>query len=392
MSIFNIFGFGDDAQNRNFMLKDWRNAYQFRPDVNPTRQKFQGYVNFIFNRDLFELLYSDPSDGSTEFRTRLSSLVRTAELPGVTFRTETKNAYNRKKIVNLGVEYQPVNITVYDTVGNEWLTALMKYFSYHYMDPRNRGSSRDVANTELRTGGAETIGSEFLTDIFDSNKAGYNPNLTANFFERIDYVLYHANKGIQYSIINPVLTGFKAGNLDYSDSGFREFDLTFEYESFTTHENLNFDLTEEDVDRFEDARPYGFVGDEELLSMQEMNQQMISVPRTGQMVPGASVTTTAGDGSESSTVVENPDAAAVEEEANSRNGDIRNTYGASATFAGPSEQEELNPFLDLILDVADTALATAISGGNVKDAALGALGAGTASILRDNITNQDLGG
>ena len=393
MGFLDLLGLG--ASQETF-LKDYRNAYKFRPDVNPARQKFQGYVNFVFNRDLFELLYADPSDGSKEFRTTISSLVRTAELPSVTFRTETKNAYNRKKIVNTGVEYQPVNMTVYDTVGNEWLSVFMKYFSYHYMDPRNTNSNaqdRDIANSELRTGGAENIGSQFLTEVFDSNRAGYNPNLTANFFERIDYVLYHGNKGMQYSIINPVMTSFKAGNLDYSDSGFREFDMTFEYERFTTHQQLNFGLSEEDVDRFEDARQQvvEVTPSEELLSMQGQNQRILQAPRTGQQVPGSQVTIKEDDGTESTTTQEHPDAFVVQAEADSRNGDIRNTYGSAATFAGGTSQEEDNPFLDLLGDVATAGIDAALRDRNIEDAAKNVLFAGTAQIIGDAFNNSDGG-
>lgn len=395
MGFFDLLGSGS---GRNFYLRDFRNAYKFRPDVNPARQKFQGYVNFIFNRDLYETLYADPSDGSKEFRTTISSLVRTAELPGVNFKTETYNQYNRKKIVNTGVEYTPVGMTVYDTVGNEWLSVLMKYFSYHYMNPRNKSNNgRDIANDILRTGGAENIGSEFLTEVFDSNRAGYNPNLTANFFERIDYVMYHGNKGVQYSIINPVLTSFKPGNLDYSDSSFREFDLSFEYESFTTHDISNFSLTDEDADRFEDASAYqgpAFDAAEELLSLKEQTLGYMSTPRTGQYVPGAIVSTgeaDPADGEEgavpSSVGEENPDALAVQQELSSRNGDIRNTYGVTATFATETEAGESNPFLDLILDTADNAIATAINGGNVKDVALNTALGGLAGIAGNAINN-----
>lgn len=395
MGFFDLLGSGS---GRNFYLRDFRNAYKFRPDVNPVRQKFQGYVNFIFNRDLYETLYADPSDGSKEFRTTISSLVRTAELPGVNFNTETFNQYNRKKIVNTGVEYTPVSMTVYDTVGNEWLSVLMKYFAYHYMNPRNKSrNGRDIANHILRSGGAENIGSEFLTEVFDSNRAGYNPNLTANFFERIDYVMYHGNKGVQYSIINPVLTSFKPGGLDYSDSGYREFDLSFEYESFTTHSVSNFDLTDEDGDRFEDASAYqgpAFTAAEELISLKEQNLRFMDTPRTGQYVPGAIVstgeteTTDGEDGAVPSSVgEENPDALAVQQELSSRTGDIRNTYGVTATFATGTNEEETNPFLDLILDTADNAIATAINGGNVKDVALNTALGGLAGIVGNTINN-----
>lgn len=250
--ILDILGQGG---NRKFYMRDFKNAGRFQPGVDPVRHKFQGYVNFVLNRDLFASLYGNPV-GENEFRTTISSLVRTAQMPGVQFQTETLNEYNRKKIVNTGVQYDPVNMTVYDTVGNEWLTLLMKYFSYHYMNPRNKNeeNSRDIAGATPRFGGYETIDSVFADEFFNSNRAGYNTNITANFFERIDYVLYHGNRGVQYSIINPVLTGFRASDIDYGDSGFKDFELSFEYESFTVYNKVNFGLGEEDVDRFENVR------------------------------------------------------------------------------------------------------------------------------------------
>ena len=90
MGFFNLLGSGS---SRDFYLRDFRNAYKFRPDVNPVRQKFQGYVNFVFNRDIYEYLYAQPSDGSKEFRTQISSLVKTADLPGVEFQTETSQIF-----------------------------------------------------------------------------------------------------------------------------------------------------------------------------------------------------------------------------------------------------------------------------------------------------------
>lgn len=250
--VMDVFGVG--PQNRRFYTRDWRNAYQFRPDINPVRQKFQGYVNFVFDRELWGSLYGPDQP----FRSTLSSMVRTATLPGVNFQTKTINQYNRKKIINTGTEYPNVDLTVYDTVGNEWLTVLMKYFSYHYMDPRNEApqGDRDLDQKNFLTNGVENLASSLGGDTFDSNKAGYNPNVRANFFERIDYVLYHGNKGVQYSLIRPTLVSINLGNLDYSDSGHREFQLGFAYERFTVANVTNFDLTDSDLDAFEDASEF----------------------------------------------------------------------------------------------------------------------------------------
>ena len=46
---------GKNAKDK-FYARDFRNNYRFRPDVNPPRIKFEGYVNFVFNRDISTFL------------------------------------------------------------------------------------------------------------------------------------------------------------------------------------------------------------------------------------------------------------------------------------------------------------------------------------------------
>tara|TARA_R110001606_G_scaffold376007_4_gene534487 strand:+ start:4027 stop:5292 length:1266 start_codon:yes stop_codon:yes gene_type:complete len=243
------------GNGRRFFLKDFRNAEQFKPHIAPPRQKFQGYVNFIINRKLIDNL-----EDSSIFRTRISSLIRTATLPEVNFQTEIKNSFNRKKIIQTGVELSPVSMTVMDTIQNEWLTLFMKYYSYHYMNPRNKfeGIERDTPyqGGDMHSGYQESKFGKVGTDAnnmfaWNSNDFGMNLSVTKNFFERIDIILYHGNKGVQYSLFNPMMKGFSASELDYSSSEVMDFKLDFEYENFTTTNVYNFDLSEQDKSRFE---------------------------------------------------------------------------------------------------------------------------------------------
>lgn len=248
--LLDILGLG--SGKKNFYVRDFRNAYQLRPDNNPPRFKFEGYVNFIINRKLLDMMY--PETQTAEFRTQVSSLVRTASLPAVEFKTEVKNKYNSKKIVQTGVEYKPVSITVLDTVGNEWLTLFMKYYSFYYMNARNKQTDgdRDISDSQSLTSIID-VSSKFGSPSFDSNASGLALNRIKNFFERIDYVMYHGERAVQYSLINPVLKNFDPGDLDYSSSDLLEFKLDFEYENFTIYNETNFVMTDFDLGRFENA-------------------------------------------------------------------------------------------------------------------------------------------
>lgn len=248
--------------NDKFYARDFRNGYRFRPDVNPPRQQFQGYVNFIFNRSVLQFL----ANSNLTFKTSLSSLIRRATLPGVDFRTEVKNQFNKRRIVTTGLDYTPVEFTLLDTLNNDWLTVLMKYYAYNFMNPRNKNRFADRDITTNKAMIDEMSGSMFKGDTFNSNEAGFNLQFEQNFFERIDFILYHGGKGVQYSVTNPTITAFRTKEIDYASSEFMEFTITADYENFTTYDIANFDLTKVDLDRFEDLPDgFEFYGDDLLI-------------------------------------------------------------------------------------------------------------------------------
>lgn len=236
-----------------FYFRDWRNADKFKPNATPPRQDFQGFVDFSFNPDVLSII-----DGS-ELRAQISSLVQTADLPSISFRTEQKNQYNIKRIAQTGVDFSDVKIEVLDTVDNEWLLVFMKYFAFHYAQPRNRtsrgvGTIRDRVATGYEDNQTTlTKSSSFMSESFNSTAAGLDIGTTGQFINQISLVTYHGGKGVEYILFNPIIKDFTPGGIDYSSSGVRKFSMTFEYENFTINEKVNFTLDGADKARWEDA-------------------------------------------------------------------------------------------------------------------------------------------
>jgi len=359
---------------KNFYVRDFRNAYQLRPDNVPPRFKFEGYVNFIINRALFL------DTQTAEFRNQISSLVRSATLPSVEFKTEVKNRYNNKKIIQTGVEYKPVSITVLDTVGNEWLTLLMKYYSYNYMNPRNKqsGTDRDISDSQSLS---QTINlsSKFGSTSFDSNEAGLAVNRFKYFFERIDYVLYHGERAVQYSLLNPVLKGFDPGDLDYSSSDLMEFKLEFEYENFTLYNETNFIMTETDLARFENAAELegpAFVPDrrplilDNQIKLDTLGNKEKPYAREDQW----QVAVTGADGSPAADTVT----------VNGKKLPFDPTYNNAVNLQETSASGGSNGgwFSNLLKGAAENALTAAINGQNIKNAVLGTVVGATVGALR----------
>jgi hypothetical protein len=232
-------------------MRDWRNANRFKPNFTPPRLNFNGFVDFVFNPEISAQL-----GAGLAFRTQISSLVQTASLPQVTFNTDVKNQYNIRRVVQTGINFSPVTITVLDTVSNEWLLMFMRYFSYHYMQPRNKtnqgtGNNRDL-NPKAYLSGSETWTrpSAFMADTFESNAAGLN-SVNLPFLDQVKLITYAGGKGVEYILFKPTITTFGMGEIDYSTSETRKFTMAFEYENFTINEKVNFNLDSADRARFE---------------------------------------------------------------------------------------------------------------------------------------------
>ncbi len=365
--------------DREFYWRDFRNAYHYNPSQDPPRQQFGGYVSFVLDRDLFGQPFFDEVNND-ELRVRMSSLVRTADMPQVEFQTQTMNEYNKKKIVNTGVQYQPVTIRVVDTASNAWLQIIMKYFAYHYMNPRNKGQQgdRDINSTNIGWGGADFIGTQYGSGgTYDSNRYGYNPNANPNFFERIDYVLYHGQKGVQYSLLNPVMTGFTHTPIDYASNDVAEFTMTFQYEGFTTYDQTNFDLTTVDLARFEDVS--GLSGSAMNQNFQNDGSGSIAAS-TERDLAFLGNTNNKLNRTYQPVIFNSPNDFPTDK--NGLGGDIT-TYGTETPQSGGTNFVK-NLFGEFLGDVADKALSAAINGADVKDAALGAVFDGAAGIITEN--------
>lgn len=233
-------------------FRNWRNADRFKPDVTPPRQKFQGFVEFHFNPKLAKAM-----DNSGSFRTQISSLVQTCKIPEISFATTIKRQYNHRRVIQTGVDYGPCSMTVIDTVANEWLTLFMKYFAFQYNDPRNRtgtgdGNTRDGDPKQWDTNATSTIApAAFMSSAWKSNDAGMDIHEETHFIDSIRIIQYHGGRGVEYILFRPQITGFAPDDLDYTDSGFRTFSIDFEIESMTVNQKFNFDLDEQDLNRFE---------------------------------------------------------------------------------------------------------------------------------------------
>ena len=241
MSIFNGFfdNFLNGATNPKGNLGDYQHAARLYTDNNmrlAPKLKYLYHVVFNINPKINTLLNIQ----QVFDRTEINLLVKGIDLPGYTIKTETLNQYNRKKIVQTGVEYNPINLEFHDD--NAGITTFLweSYFRYYYADSnyttRNAdgspGAGADVpayhktGSQNAMYGSAERLAYKYGLD------RGAKPE---PFFTSIQVFQLHPQNVkstfTSFTLVNPIISKFQHDKLAQDASEFTTNTMTIEYEA-----------------------------------------------------------------------------------------------------------------------------------------------------------------
>jgi hypothetical protein len=198
-----------------------RNNFRLAPKV-----KFLYHVVIDVNPIALQSLGNNVSNllNKREFNILASS----ADLPNYDINTETINQYNRKKVVQTRINYNPVNIEFHDDAAG--LTTLLweAYYRYYYED----GNYADQG-TRPRA---------YQTGLYDSEpqntyRHGFNRSgKTYPFFNSITiHQLHHQNTDshfTSFTLVNPLISGWEHDRVDQSDaSGIMKNTMRVDYET-----------------------------------------------------------------------------------------------------------------------------------------------------------------
>lgn len=157
---------------------------------------------------------------STVFE-RISSI----DMPGHNVRNSTINQYNKKRIVQTGIDYTPVTLVAYDTIDGGIENFLLGYHNYYFkgvMIPSGTKKYLDDINLE-----------SFVTD---NNQTGYRAPADKNFIKNIQIIRRSSDSDINViTMYNPVISTVDADNLNYSDSQPVQYKIGFVYEGYDVH-------------------------------------------------------------------------------------------------------------------------------------------------------------
>ena len=134
------------------------------------------------------------------------------------------NQYNKKRVVQTRLNYDPITVAFYDTFDSQWHTLMRDYLSHYFNGGTGIGPR---ANPE----GTSTVDPYFETDL------GFTPNAARYFFPSIRIIQNgYRNQYRETKLINPTITTMQGDALDYSDSNPVMYTVTFQPESIQVKE------------------------------------------------------------------------------------------------------------------------------------------------------------
>ena len=242
--------FGQDFLNGFFgndYLRDYTHAsktFQTNGYANSPRLKFLFHVYFTLETVGIPMLRNAFSSGENS---TIGLLVKNIDLPKFTIDTEILNQYNRKRVIQKKINYDPISVAFHDD-GNDLIRTLWyNYYSYYYKDPVQPYDGR--ATTAGTSGPMQTQPMGFRyngRDIYDKTRAvsdwGYvgesysdgtsSANGKPSFFRDISIYGFNQHKFVRYVLINPVISQWSHDQYDYSqDAGVMENKMTIQYET-----------------------------------------------------------------------------------------------------------------------------------------------------------------
>lgn len=210
------------------------------------RHKFQFFLEFGFNNDVYVKEHVEKFLDREDQRF-VTAMVKSVDLPSMSIDTETINQYNRRRVSQTKIKYEPVTITFHDTVDGKTLRLWEMYYEYYFRDgvaPEKLKSSRRREPQKFPEG----LPTHEIEDNF-----GYHLQRVGNqkyLMKSLAIYQVHGGHFTRIELVNPRISNFKHDTLDYSaTTDLVEMQMTFEYES-VIYSNVNEQLKSEELDRY----------------------------------------------------------------------------------------------------------------------------------------------
>lgn len=201
-----------------------KNNFRLSPKV-----KFLYHV--VLNINPIALASLGPSIQSALSTREINLLAQTVDLPTYTAQMETKNQYNRKKLVQTKLNYDPVSLIFHDD--NAGLTTLLweAYYRYYFQDGNYSTRTSTGRPNSYRVG----LYDPEPLNLYRHGLDRYNFT-EAPFFDSIVIHQLHPQNEISkftsYTLVNPLIESHRHDTLDQtSGSGLMKNTMSIQYET-----------------------------------------------------------------------------------------------------------------------------------------------------------------
>ena len=219
------------AANPGYQLKDYQHASRLYLDNVYALAPKTGWLYYVVF-DIDPSAITDPTWANQQRVSEVGMLVKSADLPKFTMQTETVNQYNRKTVIQKGMTYNPVNLTLHDDQSNVVHNMWVNYYRYYYADS-TWGGTGPIGTAKDNTPGAYQ-NNKYLpsNDLFNPVDYGLNSKLVdAPFFRSI--TIYQLNRKLftSFKLINPMISNWEHDKLSQESSNLAESKMTVAFET-----------------------------------------------------------------------------------------------------------------------------------------------------------------
>lgn len=245
---------------------------------NQPRVPFEYYIGITLNNVGTASSYISSFFNNSQLQ-QIPPLVKTIEMPSFKIETTPLNQYNRKRLSQSKIAFEPIKVVFHDVCDGKTLKFWEMYYRYYFQDgnepdmntpkqnPNQNGSSYSVeqflknitpaidpnlaglpaslinsvagktpasANLPNNTIGTKQNNQDVVKNTLNNWNFGFNLQQVQNvrnLIQKIDIFQVHAGRFNQVTLVNPRISAFTHDTLNYAEGGKTlELTFTFEYE------------------------------------------------------------------------------------------------------------------------------------------------------------------
>jgi hypothetical protein len=235
MGIFDAFRNLFDNNTTGNTLRDYQHASRTFVDNNMRLSpKFKHLYHVVLNFANGVTLTTNNLDNVA--RRELHLLVKSCDLPSFQMRTETLNQYNRKKVIQTGVQYDPIQMTWHDDQAGLSNFLWQTYFNYYYSDSQHNYTDSPPVTDAAYLRGEKGLNSGYDTGAVMQNRFGLDrPGKTDNFFTSIQIFQLHTQNltptNTSFTLINPIIDNWDHDEVNSEGTQYAINRMRFSYEA-----------------------------------------------------------------------------------------------------------------------------------------------------------------